>query len=374
MKDALSSLDLHYLLRELQALVGARLDKAYQAAENRHDLLLQFRGQEKMMLRVLLPRALYLAEYKPRYGRFPGPFAVFLRKHIGNARCTRVAQRGFDRILELDFENKHGRFTLITELVPPGNMLLVNADGKIINLVEPQRLGARTLRGGAQYQPPPPQFNTLAAGRDAIVDRLSQSSADLVRSLATQLGLGGQYAEECCARFGFEKSARRLPRDELLRVADAVRELCALPLDARASETEATPFPFRFHPLPQAFPSFSRAIEQLITLGEDLAVEEALEQRERVRQTKAEKILAQQRAALEGLRRSARENQRKGELLYEHYQAVDELLRTIHELHREHDWATVKKLLPSRTPLKATVNESAGTVTIELDEQRGGTA
>lgn len=363
MQFSLSSLDLHYLCREFQVLVGMRLDKAYQHAEERRDLLLQFHGGGKRLLRLLLPNAVYLAEQKPRYGKLPGHFAVFLRKHIGNARCTSVAQRGFDRILELGFENKNGTFTLVVELVPPGNMLLLNSDGKIINLLEPKRLGSRTLRGGAHYEAPPERCNTREASLDELRESLLTMRTDLVRTLASTLGLGGAYAEECCARLGIEKSKERLSHDELAAAARAVQELFHHPIDARANDDESVPFPFLTKELPQQHPSFSHAIEHVVTLHEDR--EEVAEQTARVttQRSKTEKVIEQQRAALAGLERSAAENQRKGELLYEHYQEVGQLLTTIQELRREHEWPAIKERLKGR----ATIDESRGRVTVELD-------
>ncbi|RME31473.1 hypothetical protein D6789_02595, partial [Candidatus Woesearchaeota archaeon] len=268
-----------------------------------------------------------------------------------------------DRVLELRFENKNGVFTLVLEFLPPGNALLLNNAGKIINLLEPKRLSARTLRGGALYEPPPAQFNTRDASEEEIVQQLSLSTKNLVRSLATKLGLGGEYAEECCARNGFPKDAERLSPQELRAVAVGVRELFTITPDACASDAEATPFPFVSKELPEKHPSFSHAIEHVVTLGEDREEEAVVERVAAARRSKAAEVIAQQRAALTALNRSAEENQRKGELLYEHYQAVESLLNEINELRKHHDWKTIKERLKGR----AQIDEAKGCVTIDLE-------
>ncbi len=357
MKEQLSSLELRFLVRELQCLVGGRLDKAYQGeGERKHDLLLQCNtGEGKRLLRFVLPGIACLAAEKPPYPRMPGHFAVFLRRKAANARIISVEQRAFERILEIGLERKEGVFTLLVELLPPGNLLLLK-EGLIVGLLQPQRHGQRLLRGGAEYEPPPPCFDTGGADEKAVAERLAASSKEsIVKALAADLGLGSLYAEEACARAGLEKEAP-ITGESAATAAAAVTALLAEGIDARSDGREAYPFPLRTKEGGEPRDSFSAAIEALIPESEEPAAAEPKRRTD---------VRAQQRAQLEGYRRAAEENQRKGELLYERYQEVERLLAGIEEDRKRMPWRAVKEKYAAR----AAIDESKGEVTIELEEQ-----
>ncbi len=366
MKDQLSSLDVHFLVRELQGLVGARLQKAYQGAkERKRDLLFQFYkktddGSAKPLLRVLLPGLAYLTEEKPPVARLPGQFAVFLRKWVGNARLVAVEQRGFEKILELRFENKDGVRTLLLELLPPGNALLLNEQGKIMNLLEPQRHGQRVLRGGAAYEPPPAFFDTRGASEEEIAGKLSATDKDaVVKALASDLGLGGAYAEEVCVRAEVDKLTAKPAKEQLATIAKAVRALFDEPLAPCVVGDEAYPFRLATKGKGVAFASFSEAVASLVP--EEEAPEAAAQ---KTSKDKAQEVLRKQEAALKGYRKAAEENQRKGELLYERYQDVQGLLDAVAAARKEGGWAAVKREFKGRL---AKVDEEKGEITIELE-------
>jgi len=359
MKDALSSLELHALVTEFQSLVGSRLDKAYQGGgERKHDLLLQFHQTDegKKLLRIILPGLVFLTSGKEGYGKMPGHFAIFLRRRLGNARLVRIGQRGFERILELSFEKKDGRFILLVELLPPGDLLLLDEEGKILGLLQPQRHGQRLLRGGAQYEPPPPTYDTRNATPEEIAAHLAGSKKDaVVKALAADLGLGRRYAEEVCARAAIEKSAPLVETD-LAAVAAVVTALLAEPIAAVRAGEEVFPFPLVTQEAEEEFSSFSAAIETRAPSFETAAAEAA------VREQKAVDILQIQQAQLAGYRRAAEENQRKGELLYEHYQGVERLLHALNEDRKTLSWNEIKKKYAGR----AEIDETKGELTIEL--------
>jgi|GEM_PF-555480 len=394
MKDQLSSLDVHFLVRELQALVGARLQKAYQGPkERKRDLLFQFHksaktneaagegrggaaeggaadgdagsGQmavnsPKLLFHVLLPGLAYLTQEKPPVARVPGQFAVFLRKWVGNARVVSVEQRSFEKILTLVFENKDGRRTLVLELIPPGNALLLNAEGKIMNLLEPQRHGSRLSRGGAQYVPPPPFFDTRNASAEEIAERLFVTEKDaIVKALAADLGLGGAYAEEVCYRAKIDKLTAKPTKQELAALARVVRELFDESLAPRVVGDEAYPFHLRTKEEGVTYPSFSAAIASLVP--EEEPPETVAH---KVKKDKAAEVVRQQEAALAGYQKAASENQRKGELLYEHYQEVKALLEEVDAVRAESGWAAVKQEFKGRL---AKIDEEKGEITIELE-------
>ena len=62
----------------------------YEQSSDLKDFLFMFHktGQGRLMLRVLLPKAAYLSEYKPAFPDSPPGFCTFLRKYLSQARVA----------------------------------------------------------------------------------------------------------------------------------------------------------------------------------------------------------------------------------------------------------------------------------------------
>jgi len=59
-----------------------------------------------------------------------GEFTSRLRGELERARFTRASQADLDRVFLLEFEGDEAR-TLVVELMPPGNILVLGSDGRI---------------------------------------------------------------------------------------------------------------------------------------------------------------------------------------------------------------------------------------------------
>src|SRR2546428_7746430 len=95
MKEALTSFDLMALVAEWQGLVGGYVDKVYQAKDE-VTLRINVPGEDRKELYCKAGKWLVL--HKTEETReAPGPFAVALRRAIGNAPVLASAQRGVDR-------------------------------------------------------------------------------------------------------------------------------------------------------------------------------------------------------------------------------------------------------------------------------------
>jgi predicted ribosome quality control (RQC) complex YloA/Tae2 family protein len=134
--QAMSNLDLFYLLRELSALKGARLAKAYGFAPDAPGVF-RFKfntAAGEKNLHVGLSFGLWFTKYLKEAPRQPSAFVVKLRKDLENAVVSEVKQINFDRVVSLEFSAKAGaeKRILILEFVGDGNILLLDESGKII--------------------------------------------------------------------------------------------------------------------------------------------------------------------------------------------------------------------------------------------------
>src|SRR3989338_1963327 len=183
MKTQLSSIDLHYLIKELQVLIDGRIDKIYHP--DKKVLLLRFHIPNigKKAIKVLVGKQLYLSEEQKEYQE-PSGFCMFLRKHLDNSRLRAVQQKESERIIEF---------------FGGGNVILCDDKDNIISYLEQHRFKDREIKKDVAYKYPKMEANVFELKTEDLAYLFEKSKKDsLVTCLAVELGLGGVYAEEIC--------------------------------------------------------------------------------------------------------------------------------------------------------------------------------
>lgn len=203
--EALTAFELGFLVKNLEFLVGSRLDNVYQPKKKELFLRFYVRNKGNRTL-IITPTSLYLVEKIPKTPEKLPNLCMILRKKIRNSRLKSIKQEGFERILELTFSND---FKLIAEMFSKGNIILVDESNKIIALAETQRWSQRTLRPGLIYKAPKPRPNILELDDKTLGELLKKSNKhSLVKSLAIDFGLGGVYAEKLCSLAKLDKNKK----------------------------------------------------------------------------------------------------------------------------------------------------------------------
>jgi len=64
-----------------------------------------------------------------------------LRKHLNNKRLEKVAQLGFDRIVDFQFGSGEASYHVILELYDRGNIILTDYNWIILNVLRPHTEG-----------------------------------------------------------------------------------------------------------------------------------------------------------------------------------------------------------------------------------------
>jgi predicted ribosome quality control (RQC) complex YloA/Tae2 family protein len=203
-KRELTSVDLAALERELGEYRGAKLDKAYLYEDDLLRLKLRDydRGRVELLIEVGERKRAHVvdAEHVPDAPGRPPNFAMMMRNRMQGSDLADVRQFEFDRILEFEFEREDANTTVVAELFGDGNIAVLDEHGEVVDCLETVRLKSRTVAPGAQYEFPSARFNPLTVDYDTFLERMRQSEADIVRTLATQLNFGGLYGEELCSR------------------------------------------------------------------------------------------------------------------------------------------------------------------------------
>ena len=399
-KRELTSVDLAALVAELNRYEGAKVDKVYLYGDD----LLRFkmrdfdRGRVELLVEVGDTKRAHATDPDrvPDAPGRPPNFAKMLRNRLSGADFAGVEQFEFDRILTFSFERGDENTQVVAELFGQGNAAVLDETGEVVRSLETVRLKSRTVAPGAQYEFPASRVNPLSVSYDAFARRMDDSDTDVVRTLATQLNLGGLYAEEVCTRAGVEKTT---PIDgageETYRalhdaIDDLRTRLRAGDIDPRVYEddgrvVDATPFPLEEHEREgldsEAADSFNDAVDgyfhRLERADDDDSAEEAASSRPdfEAEIAKQNRIIDQQEGAIEEFEAQAETERRRAELLYANYDLVDEVLSTVREA-RESDvsWDEIRETLAAGAergiPAAAAVVDvdgADGTVTVELD-------
>ncbi len=419
-KRELSSIDLRALVTELGRYEGAKLDKAYLYDDDLLRLKLRDfdHGRVELMIEVGDVKRAHAAD--PEHvadapGRPPN-FAKMLRNRLSGADFAGVEQYEFDRILSFEFERDDANTTIVAELFGQGNVAALDETGEVVGSLSTVRLKSRTVAPGAQYEYPASRLNPLDVSFDAFVRHMNESDSDVVRTLATQLNLGGLYAEEVCSRADVEKETPiadadegtyRALHDALGRIGDRLRSgeidprvyeepLEGSELDDADAESadrpvvDVTSFPLSEREgLPSVgFDSFNAAVDEYFYRldrggeGGGDAPADAPSSRPDFEAEIAtqERIIEQQRNAIEGFEEQAAGERERAELLYAHYDLVDEVLSTVREA-RENEvpWEEIESTLSAGAEQGIAAAEAVvdvdggeGTVTVELDGEDAG--
>lgn len=167
-----------------ESLVSLRLGNIYDLSSR--ILLLKFAKPDvKKQLVVDTGFRCHLTDFSRTTAAAPSAFCARLRKSLKTRRLTRVSQVGTDRILEFQFSD--GLYRLFLEFFASGNLILTDADLKIIALSrtvseadgqESQRIGLTYSLENRQNYPTVPPL-TKERVREALskaVERANQNA------------------------------------------------------------------------------------------------------------------------------------------------------------------------------------------------------
>jgi predicted ribosome quality control (RQC) complex YloA/Tae2 family protein len=210
----ISSLDLRLLLKEWDFLVGAFIRKVYQAGDRNEWMIVfeLFVPQKGTRYLTVRPSWISLEKSKGHLPEKPSGFSMALRKHLSGKRIESVSQKGFDRILEMHA----GGLLLIFEFVPPGNVILTDPEGVILSALRTKKWRDREIRVRSLYQHPPARPDPFSMDFQGFSE-FFRSDRKAAALLASDLGLGSEYANKLCSESGVrpDKPAKALEEKEL---------------------------------------------------------------------------------------------------------------------------------------------------------------
>jgi predicted ribosome quality control (RQC) complex YloA/Tae2 family protein len=355
MKSQISSVDLHYLLKEMQFLVNARVDKIYHPEKEELLIQLHATGKGKQIIRVIAGKFIFLSDYKEQY-ESPSGFCMFLRKLLENTKLREISQVGSERIVKLGFETKEERLNVYIELFGKGNVVTTDDKDIIINALEQKKWADREIKKGLKYEYPKREFNVFEMNEKEF-EKTMKTGQELVLKLAKGIGLGGLYSEEICTLSKIDKNKKELIEDEEKKLFDIYKKIInnkihALIIKENNSIKEIIPFEFEtYRGLDkQEFPSFNEAFDYFFR--EQYAAKKEFVSKHQSQIDKQMQIIEQQKKQIQQLEKSAEEEAKKAELIYEKYSLINEILTEINKARQKYNFEEIKNKLKGHKIIK----------------------
>jgi predicted ribosome quality control (RQC) complex YloA/Tae2 family protein len=344
MKESMSSVDIAAIVIELQELLGARVVKAYQPGKEEIRLKLHHKEKGGLDLIIEAGRRIHVTKYKRASPRMPSNFSMFLRKHLGGGRISQIQQLDFDRIVEITIERWDKKLSLIAELLPRGNIVLIDENEIITLPLKRRSFSSRKIKVGEKYERPPSRRNPLEMSEYDLMNLCKSSQdKDVVRVLAAELSLGGLYAEEMCEKAGIDKKkkANELASNEIKTIHETILALFEPIITNDKSrlrahividgEEKADVLPFElsiYEPKEKVFfSSFNDAADDFFTTQIAEGMEEKAKTEHEKEVGKYERILKEQLDALHEFKLKEAECIKNGELIYARYTEIEDILR-----------------------------------------------
>jgi len=323
-KTSMGSLDIRaWLAENAERFTGAHLQKFYEVGDGKFLFKFHKSGEGTLHLYADLRGALYEGEADTPMT--PTSFARYVRKRFTNAVLEGMEQLNFDRVLRLNFR----RGSIVLEMFRDGNLLVLDEEGVITYPYRPREYRDRALLPSRPYTPPPARPDITAMDVDALGEALRRDR-EVVRTLAS-LNLGGEYAEELCARAGVDrkKKGTDLTVDDVKALHSALRGMLRVEGGFIYLNDER---PFFLSPIPMTTlegdvrrcETFNEAAREYFEEVYSEKYEFLLKREEEL--SKLRHRLEEQREALERFRREEEEHRKKGEAIYAHYAEVEKFL------------------------------------------------
>jgi predicted ribosome quality control (RQC) complex YloA/Tae2 family protein len=230
----LSGFEVLVLVREIDlALRGTYVNNIYSIGESQ---LIRFRkppGEDVWL--VVSPRRGVWVSGNVSERAETTEFTSRLRAELERAKFSRASQGDLDRVFEIDFEKEDGR-KMIVELMPPGNIIVTDATGKVLLVMREVRSAARRVLRGIEYHPPLQRRQSPLEVQTEDVRIMVRTETTVGKAIGKHIGMPRKYVAEVLQRLSLtEETPSATLQNREAEVVDALQQI--------VNETRESPSP-----------------------------------------------------------------------------------------------------------------------------------
>ncbi|MDV3292674.1 MAG: NFACT family protein [Nitrososphaerales archaeon] len=226
----LSGIDILPLVREIdETLRGTYVNNVFSIGSGQ---VLRFRrpGSEDSML-VVSPRFGAWISEKVAERTETTDFTSKLRAQVGRSKFVGAGQTDLDRIFDITLGEGDSLRHLVLELMPPGNIVVTDGEGKIQLLLKEVRSTKRRLSRGGRYTPPPQGRQSPEAVTEEDVRQALDREKTVGSAIGRHVALPKKYVREVLRRVDLEELTDS--RDLLGRAGEIAKAIGQLVKAAR---------------------------------------------------------------------------------------------------------------------------------------------
>ncbi|MEM3526056.1 MAG: NFACT family protein, partial [Candidatus Jordarchaeaceae archaeon] len=338
----MSNVDIAAIIHELKPILeGAWIRNIYQINDI---FLFKFRTQAhgNVTLLVELGRRIHITGYQRPKPRLPSNFCMTLRKYLRNRRVVEIRQYDFDRLVIIDVGLPEDRYSVIIEFFGDGNIILLDPEGKILIAKQFLKMKDRDILPKKEFQYPPIRgADPHSVDLNWLKTIFSQSDTDAIRTIARNLNIGGEYAEELCIRAGIDKkqSASSISSQDLEKLISTLKALMNA-LDKgefsprivleNSDMVSVSPFELKIYEGMQfrKFENFNQAADEFYSANEVFESEQKVSEIVESEVDRYQRMLEEQKMKIAEMETAEKKYRKYGDIIYENLHLVKELLDT----------------------------------------------
>lgn len=222
----ISGLEVSALVREISAqLGGSYLSNIYSAGDAQ---LLTFGRRDEEKRLVISPRLGSWLTKRLAQRSKTTKFTTSLRGELLRSKLDSVSQLDMDRVFLFAFSHGTNKKELVLELMPPGNIILLDDRRKTIVALRDVRSTQRKVSRGVVYSPPAQaRLSPDRVDLETLKSMLAKGGS-VGRALGKGISLPRRYIDEILRRSGLRQDDPSLQNDEKVgEVAGAVKAIIA---------------------------------------------------------------------------------------------------------------------------------------------------
>jgi len=378
MKTRFTTIDIIAALEELQQYVGYRVNQVYDIDNKTYLLKLQ-KPECKAVLLIESGTRIHTTEFEWPKNPAPSGFSMKLRKHINNKRVEKIEQMGVDRVLDLQFGSGEAAYHLVLEMYDRGNLVLTDAEYKIMNILRPRVAGEEKFLVRETYpvELAKQHFTTIEENNLKNLLKSGKPADTVKKVLMPHFDYGPSVLEHICLEAGIRISEKlkdfnvdeNLPKlySALSAVTDMLTKTERKGIVIQKAESRPTPdggseqfFTFQeFHPylylqhteLPKLeFPTFNSACDNFFSQLEAQKIELKTVQQERNAMKKLENVKKDHETRIRSLQELQALDRRKGELIEMNSKLVENAIRVVvSAIANQIPWDQIKEIIKEAT-------------------------
>ncbi|MDG6916396.1 MAG: NFACT family protein [Nitrososphaerota archaeon] len=128
-------------------------------------------------------------------------FTTRLRGELERAKFAGASQLDLDRVFQIDMEGRE-RLRMVIELMPPGNIIVLDPEGKVRLALSEVRAETRRVVRGFPYLPPGQSRRSPLEVRPEDVEAMLKAETTLGKAIGRHVALPRKYVAEVLNRVG----------------------------------------------------------------------------------------------------------------------------------------------------------------------------